>query len=60
MHWISLQNIHAFTYLKALLHTLLWLLFKIVESLECILNARNKEFAEAVRAFPFLYDKSKK
>ena len=37
MYWIHLQNIHAFTYQKKLLHTLLLLVFKIVKSLKCIL-----------------------
>ena len=32
------QNIHTFTYQKTLLHTLLLLVFKIVESLQCILK----------------------
>ena len=35
---LRFQNIHTFTYQKALLHTLLLLVFKIVESLQCILN----------------------
>ena len=38
MYWIHFQNIHTFTYQKALLHTLLLLVFKIVESLHCILK----------------------
>ena len=38
MYWIHFQDIHTFTYQKILLHTLLWLLFKIVESLQCIRN----------------------
>ena len=36
MHWIYFQNIHTFTYQKALLHTLWLLVFKIVTSLQCI------------------------
>ena len=40
VYWINCQNIHTFTYLKALLHTLLLLVFKIVESLPCILNSK--------------------
>ena len=32
------QNIHTFIYQKALLHTLLLLVFKIIESLQCILK----------------------
>ena len=35
---VHFQNIHIFTYQKALLHTLLLLVFKIVESHQCILN----------------------
>ena len=38
VHWIHFQNIHTFTYQKTLLHTLLLLVFKIVESLQCILK----------------------
>ena len=37
-YWINFQNIYTFTYQKSLLHTLLLLLFKIVESLQCILS----------------------
>ena len=37
-HWINLQNIYTFTYQKTLLHTLLLLVFKMVESLQSILN----------------------
>ena len=33
VYWIHFQNIHAFTYRKTLLHTLLLLVFKIVKSL---------------------------
>ena len=33
------QNIHTFTYPETLLHTLSLLVFKIVESLQCILNS---------------------
>ena len=32
------ENIHTFTYQKTLLHTLLLLVFKIVENLQYILN----------------------
>ena len=39
VYWIHFQNIHTFTYLKTFLHTLLLLAFKIVESLQCILNS---------------------
>ena len=38
VYWRHLQNIHTFKYQKALLHTVLLLIFKIVESLQCILN----------------------
>ena len=38
LYWIHFQNIHTFTYQKTLLHTLLLLVFKIVESLRCILK----------------------
>ena len=45
MYWIhfikytlNILNIHTFTYQKTSLHTLLLLVFKIVESLQCILN----------------------
>ena len=38
VYWIHFQNIHTFTYEKTLLHTLLLLVFKIVESLHCILK----------------------
>ena len=37
-YWIHFQNIHTFTYQKTLLHTLVLLVFKIVESLQCILR----------------------
>ena len=35
------QNIHTFTYQKALLYTLLLLVFKVVESLQCIFKQTN-------------------
>ena len=35
---IPFQNMHTFSYQKTLLHTLLLLVFKIVESLQCILK----------------------
>ena len=38
VYWINFQNIHTFTYQKTLLHTLLLPVFKVVESLQCILN----------------------
>ena len=38
VYWIHFQNIHTFTYQKTLLHTLLLLVFKIVESLQCTLD----------------------
>ena len=37
-YWIKFQNIFIFTYQKALLHALLLLVFKIVDSLQCILK----------------------
>ena len=39
VYWINFQNICTFTYQKLLLHTLLLLVLKIVESLQCILKA---------------------
>ena len=38
VYWIQFQNIHKFTYQKTSLHTLLLLVFKIVEILQCILK----------------------
>ena len=38
VYWIHFQNINTFTYQKTLFHTLLLLVSKIVESLQCILN----------------------
>ena len=38
VQWIHFQNIHTFTYQKTLVHTLLFLVFKIVEILQSILN----------------------
>ena len=38
VYWLNFQNIYTFTYQKTLLHTFLLLVFKIVESLQCILN----------------------
>ena len=38
VYWIHFQDIHTFIQKKALLHTILLLAFKIVESLQCILN----------------------
>ena len=38
VYWIHFHNIHTFTYQKTLLHKLLLLVFKIIESLQCILN----------------------
>ena len=40
MYWINFQNIYTFTYSKTLIHTLLLLVFKIVESLQCILEIK--------------------
>ena len=39
VYWIHFQNIHALTYRKTSLHTLLLLAFKIIESLQCILTS---------------------
>ena len=39
---MNFQNIHTFTYQKTLLCTLLLLVLKIVESLQCILNITAK------------------
>ena len=41
VYWIQFQNIHTCTHQKTLLYTLLLLVFKIVESLECILNRKS-------------------
>ena len=38
VYWIHFRNIHTFAYQKTLLHTLLLFVFKIVKSLQCILN----------------------
>ena len=38
VYWIHFQNINTITYQKTLLHILLLLVFKIVESLQCILK----------------------
>ena len=38
VYWIHSQMIHTLTYQKTLFHTLLFLVFKIVESLECTLE----------------------
>ena len=37
----ALSNTHAFTHRKTLLHTLLSLISKIIESLQCILKSFN-------------------
>ena len=39
LYRIHFQNIHTFTYQKTLLQTLLLFVFKIVESLQCIVNS---------------------
>ena len=36
VYWIHIQNMHTFTYQKTLLHTLLMLAFKIVESFHSV------------------------
>ena len=38
VYWINFINIYTFIYQKTLLHTLLLLVFKIVERLQCILR----------------------
>ena len=38
VYWIHFQNTHSFTYQKTLLHVLFLFIFKIVESLQCILK----------------------
>ena len=38
VYWVHFQNIHTFTYQKVLLHALLLLVLKIVQSLQCILK----------------------
>ena len=38
VYWIHFQNIYTFTYQKTLIHTLLPLVFKIIESLHSILK----------------------
>ena len=38
VYWIDFQNIYTFTYQKTLLDTLLLLVLKILESVQCILN----------------------
>ena len=40
VYGIHFQNIHTFTYQKAVLHTFFLLDFKIVKNLQCILNGR--------------------
>ena len=42
VYWIHFQNIHTFTYQKTLLHTLLFLVFKIAENLQRILKESKK------------------
>ena len=39
VYWINFQNIHTFTYQKIFIHTVLPLVSKIVESLQCILRS---------------------
>ena len=47
---ITFENIYTFTYQKTLLHTLLLLFFKIVESLQCILKyKRNSKVCESIK-----------
>ena len=44
VYWMQFQNIHTFTIQKTLLHTLLLLVFKIVESLQCTLKVFSRHF----------------
>ena len=44
VYWTNFQNRHTFTYQKTLLHTLLLLFFKIIESLQCILKDTLKAY----------------
>ena len=46
VYWINFQNIYTFTYQKTLLHTLLLLVFKIIESLQFILKGKKYYFAD--------------
>ena len=41
VYLIHFHDIHTFAYQKTLLHTLLLLVFKIVESLQCILHVKD-------------------
>ena len=41
VYLICFQNIHTFTYQKTLFHILLLLVFKIVESFQCILSNKD-------------------
>ena len=43
--WNALSDTHAFTYRKTLLHTLLLLISKIIESLQCIRKSFNESVA---------------
>ena len=53
VYWIHFQDIHTLTYLKTLLHTLLLLVFKIVERLQYILNIIfNLKKAQANKIYP--------
>ena len=58
MYWIHFQNIHIFTYQKTLFNTLLLLDFKIIESLQCILNWNSSAISLTYRHFKYGIDKS--
>ena len=44
VYWTHFQNIHTSTYQETLLHTLLLLVSKIVESRQCILNVKSSTY----------------
>ena len=39
VYWIHFENIHTFTYQKNITSCSFWLVFKVVESLQCILKS---------------------
>ena len=47
VYWIHFQNIHTFIYKKTLLHASLLLVFKIIESLQCILKLQISRLLQA-------------
>ena len=56
LYRIHFQNIHTFTYQKTLLQTLLLLVFKIVEGLQCILNCEKYSLFITLRVSSDLQD----